>query len=150
MHHQTGLVRWCDASTDSYPSSSSTHSFPHSLALSLTHSLAPLTLTQSSHSGHRTKGFLREYLSNSRPLTHSLFPSLTHSSHSHSHRTKGFLREYLSVGDVKEAKLCLSELREAPKAGADVKDLSGVVAAGMDEAFNAQVRGFRQGSVCWF
>jgi hypothetical protein len=42
------------------------------------------------------------------------------------------------VGDVKEAKLCLSELREAPKSG-DAKDLSGVVEAAMQEIFDAQV-----------
>lgn len=53
-------------------------------------------------------------------------------------RTKGFLREFLSVGDVKEAKLCLSELREAPKSG-EAKDLSGVVEAAMQEMFDAQV-----------
>jgi len=48
--------------------------------------------------------------------------------------------EFLSIGDVKEAKLCLSELREAPKAEG-VSDLSPLVAAGVDELFNAQVRG---------
>lgn len=53
-------------------------------------------------------------------------------------RTKGFLREYLSVGDLKEARLCLSELREAPKLP-DVKDLRDVVAAGIEELFDATV-----------
>jgi hypothetical protein len=42
------------------------------------------------------------------------------------------------VGDVKEARLCLSELREAPKS--DAKDLRLMVDAGMAELFDAQVR----------
>jgi hypothetical protein len=44
------------------------------------------------------------------------------------------------VGDVKEARLCLSELREAPKVP-EVKDLRDAVAAGLEELFDAQVRG---------
>ena len=41
------------------------------------------------------------------------------------------------MGDVKEARLCLSELREAPKS--DAKDLRLMVDAGMAELFDAQV-----------
>ncbi|KAF6252216.1 eukaryotic initiation factor [Scenedesmus sp. NREL 46B-D3] len=52
-------------------------------------------------------------------------------------KSKSFLREYVSVGDGKEARLCLKELREAPKAG-DVPDLRGVVEAAVTEVFDAQ------------
>lgn len=44
------------------------------------------------------------------------------------------------MGDVKEARLCLSELREAPKVP-EVKDLRDAVAAGIEELFDAQVGG---------
>jgi hypothetical protein len=54
-------------------------------------------------------------------------------------KSKSFLREYVSVGDGKEARLCLRELRDAPKAG-DVPDLRGVVEAAVTEVFDAQVR----------
>jgi translation initiation factor 4G len=53
-------------------------------------------------------------------------------------KSKSFLREYVSIGDGKEARLCLKELRDAPKAG-DVPDLRGVVEAAVGELFDAQV-----------
>lgn len=53
-------------------------------------------------------------------------------------KAKSFLREYVSIGDGKEARLCLKELRDAPKAG-DVPDLRGVVEAALAELFDAQV-----------
>jgi translation initiation factor 4G len=59
-------------------------------------------------------------------------------------KTKSFLREYVSVGDGKEARLCVKELRDAPKAG-DVPDLRGVVEAAVTEVFDAQVGS----SCCW-
>uniref|UniRef100_A0A383WGA1 MI domain-containing protein n=1 Tax=Tetradesmus obliquus TaxID=3088 RepID=A0A383WGA1_TETOB len=52
-------------------------------------------------------------------------------------KAKSFLREYVSIGDGKEARLCLKELRDAPKAG-DVPDLRGVVEAALAELFDAQ------------
>jgi translation initiation factor 4G len=54
-------------------------------------------------------------------------------------KSKSFLREYVSVGDGKEARLCLRELRDAPKAG-DVPNLRCVVEAAVTEVFDAQVR----------
>jgi translation initiation factor 4G len=53
-------------------------------------------------------------------------------------KSKSFLREYVSIGDGKEARLCLRELLDAPKAG-DVPDLRGVVEAAVEELFDAQV-----------
>jgi hypothetical protein len=59
-----------------------------------------------------------------------------------SNKAKGFLREYVSIGDGREARLCLAELREAPKAAGDggAADLRGVVGAAVEELFDAQVR----------
>jgi hypothetical protein len=64
-------------------------------------------------------------------------------------KTASFLREYVSVGDGKEAALCLRELRDAPKAEG-VADLRGVVEASVTELFDATVRGasrWRRGAV---